>query len=154
VDELIDYRALEGLEADFSALDLRLSRFFLNYRPAPGNPRRTQPKATIFKAKHRATHGVSLGRFFLAHHREAYLARDAGWHFTSMFDEHGISLKVNSYAHQEHQKAKFRTSEHFLALRQRLLAGELDPDWERVELDDTFPASLLRNREVFSDVIL
>jgi beta-1,4-mannosyl-glycoprotein beta-1,4-N-acetylglucosaminyltransferase len=155
VDEIIDRRAIEGVEADFVALDLNLARFFLNYRPAPGNPERTVLKSTLFKAKHRARHGVSYCRFFLSQrYRSAHVVREAGWHFTSMFDAPGISLKARSYAHQEHDKAKFRSIPFFQAIRDRLRAGELDPNWERVELDDRFPSSLHRHLDDFAEVIL
>ncbi|HEY5410830.1 MAG TPA: hypothetical protein VIJ94_08885, partial [Caulobacteraceae bacterium] len=155
VDEVIDGRVLEGFEADFAALEVRLSRFFLNYRPAPGNPQRARPKSSLFKARHRARHGISYGRFNLSvRYPEAHLVRDAGWHFTSMLDAEGISQKVRSYAHQEHSKERFRTQSHFQSVLDRLRAGQLDPDWERVELDDSFPASLLRRREDFGDMIL
>ena len=155
VDEIIDRRAVEGIEADFAALDLTLSRFFLNYRPAPGNPDRTELKSTLFRAKHLARHGVSYARSYLSRrYPKAHIIEDAGWHFTSMFDAPGISLKVQSYAHQEHSKAKFRSIPHFQALRDRLRAGELEPNWERVELDDRFPSSLHRHLADFSDVIL
>jgi hypothetical protein len=146
---------LEGLDADFAALDLRLARFFLNYCPRPSHPERTIPKSTIFRAKHRLRHGISYGRFFLAfRYPEAHLIKGAGWHFTSMFDAPGISLKVSSYAHQEHDKPKFRSIPHFQALRERLKAGQLDAGWERVELDDSFPRALMNNLDAFADVIL
>jgi beta-1,4-mannosyl-glycoprotein beta-1,4-N-acetylglucosaminyltransferase len=155
VDEIVDRPALEGIETDFAALDLNLSRFFLNYRPAPGNPERTALKSTLFKAKHLSRHGVSYGRSYLAHrYSKAHVVPDAGWHFTSMFDAPGISLKVQSYAHQEHGKAKFRSIPHFQALRGRLRAGEFEPGWERVDLDGSFPRSLHRHLDEFADVIL
>ena len=155
VDEVIDGRTLEGFEADFAALELKLSRFFLNYRPTAGNPQRARPKASIFKAKRRTRHGISYGRFFQSvRYPEAHLVRDAGWHFTSMFDAEGLSLKVRSYAHQEHNKDHFRAASHFQPVLDRLRAGRLDPGWERAELDDSFPASLLRRRDDFGDMIL
>ena len=155
VDEVIDHRALEGLEADFAALEVTLSRFFLNYRPAPGNPKRARPKASVFKAKHRVRHGLSYGRFSQSlRFPEAHRIPNAGWHFTSMFDADGLSLKARSYSHQEQTKEHFRSTDFFQSVLSRLRRGELDPGWERAELDDSFPTTLLRRREDFDDLIL
>jgi beta-1,4-mannosyl-glycoprotein beta-1,4-N-acetylglucosaminyltransferase len=155
VDEIIDGRALEGFEADYAILDLRLAKYFLNYCPGPGHRERSTPKATIFKAELRERYGISYGRFNLARRtHDAYLINNAGWHFTSVFDAEGISLKVKSYAHQEVGKAIYRSTPYFESLRERLKAGELDPGWERVALDDSFPQALLNNLDAFSEVIL
>lgn len=155
VDEIIDGRALDGLEADYAILDLRLAKYFLNYCPGPEHRERSTPKATIFKARLRERYGISYGRFNLARRApDAYLIRNAGWHFTSVFDAEGISLKVQSYAHQEAGKAIYRSVPYFESLRERLKAGRLDAGWERVELDDSFPRALMNNLDAFSEVIL
>ena len=155
LDEIINGQPLQGFEADFAALELTLSRFFLNYRPAEESPERARVKSTIFKAKHRRRHGLSYCRFVLAGvHREAHLVPNSGWHFTSVFDAAGISLKVNSYAHQEHGKPEFRTPEHFKTILDRLRAGQLEQGWERAELDETFPAYVRENPQAFADMIL
>ena len=155
LDEIIDGRALEGFEADFAGLELKLSRFFLNYRPTGASPEHARAKSTIFKARHRARHGLSYCRLVLAgSYREAHLVRDAGWHFTSAFDAAGISLKVNSYSHQEQDKPEFRTQSHFQTILDRLRRGQFDPGWERAEIDDSFPGCVRRNREAFARLIL
>ncbi|HEX4095780.1 MAG TPA: hypothetical protein VHX64_03580, partial [Caulobacteraceae bacterium] len=56
VDEVIDGRVLEGLDADFAALNVRLARYFLNYCPGPKHPEHLIPKSTIFKARRRQRH--------------------------------------------------------------------------------------------------
>ncbi len=71
-----------------------------------------------------------------------------------MTDASGIALKVNSYSHQEPAKARFRSAGHFQEILDRLRAGLLEPGWERVELDDSFPAYLRANPEAFADLIL
>ncbi len=151
VDEVVDHRALDGLEADFAVLDLKLSRYFLNYRAvAP-----VKAKASIYKARHRARHGVSYGRISPPSHDGVFhVIENAGWHFTSVTDASGIALKVNSYSHQEPAKARFRSAGHFQEILDRLRAGVLEPGWERVELDDSFPAYLRANPEAFADLIL
>ena len=76
---------------------------------------------------------------------------DAGWHFTSVSDAAGIAAKMGSTAHQEHSRVKAKSVAASLA---RMRAGELEPGWERCDLDDRFPAWLRENREQFADLLL
>ena len=152
VDELIDGRVIAGFEGDFASLDLRLSRFFLNYRPLPGSPNSTHIKSSIFKAKYRQRYGVSYGRLALGPwDRNSHVLRNAGWHFTSVMDPLDISLKLRSYSHQER---KTRSTAHFEEVLQRIRRGEPEPGWERVELDHSFPASVRRNAEAFRTMLV
>lgn len=154
-DEIIDHRALEGFSGDYACLLTRVSRFFLNYRPDRSNKKRLRRSSSIFKAKHLSRFGVSFARFFLARRwPRAYLIPEAGWHFTSIADAAGVSNKIASYAHQEQTKAHFRDETHFAALLGRVRAGQLEPGWERAEIDDTFPSFVVRRRSELEPLIL
>ncbi len=154
-DEVVDGRALEGFAGDYACLHLVVSRFFLNYRMAPGSRRGSRPAAAIFKARLLMENGISYARFYPARRwSDAYVIGDAGWHFTSVNDADRIALKLDSYAHQEQQKAQFRTPEHFRQILERIRAGELEPGWERVELDERMPAYVRRNQAALADLIL
>lgn len=154
-DEVISATALDGFRGDYAALRLTVSRFFLNYRMKPGNPRGARPAAAIFKARYLERHGLSYSRFFLARRSSsAHVIPDAGWHFTSVNDADRIALKLGSYAHQEQTKRHFKTPEHFRQMLERIRAGDFEPGWERVELDDRLPPYIRRNREAFADLIL
>ncbi len=154
-DEIIAPHALDGFTGDFACLQLMVSRFFLNYRMKPGAARAFRPAAAIFKARHLEKHGLSYARFFLARRSSsAYVIPDAGWHFTSVNDADRIALKLGSYAHQEQTKTQFKTPDHFREMLERIRAGEVDPGWERVELDDHLPPYIRRNREALAHLIL
>ena len=155
VDEIVDGEALRGFDGDFAALQMRMSRFFLNYRPAPENKKRMRRTAAVFKAKHLARHGSSFARFVLAREQpQAYVVPDAGWHFNSMTDAHGVARKLGSYAHQEQSKARFRGAEHFQGVLDQIRQGAPEPGWEITGIDDTFPAYVRRNQAALADMIV
>ncbi len=154
-DEIIAPGALDGFVGEFACLQLTVSRFFLNYRMKPGSPRAARPAAAIFKARHLERHGLSYARFFLARRSSsAFVIPDAGWHFTSVNDADRIALKLGSYAHQEQTKMQFKTSDHFRQVLERIRAGECEPGWERVELDERLPPYIRRNRDALAEIIL
>lgn len=154
-DEIIDRKALEGFTGDYACLQTRVSRFFLNYRPDRSNRKRLRRASAIFKAKHLTRHGVSFARFVLARRwPRSYLIPEAGWHFTSITDGAGVAQKIAGYAHQEQTKAHFRDEQHFSSLLDRVRAGQLEPGWEKAELDDSFPEFVLRRREELRPLIL
>lgn len=154
-DEIVRGPALEGFSGEYAAIQLRTSRFFLNYRPLPQNPDHVRPASSIFRAKYLARYGLSYARFVLARgHGSANVIPHGGWHFTSVADAAGISRKVKSYAHQEQAKDHFKSEPHFQAIIDRLKAGELDPGWERAELEADLPPFVARNREALKALIL
>jgi beta-1,4-mannosyl-glycoprotein beta-1,4-N-acetylglucosaminyltransferase len=154
-DEIIRPTALDGFNGDFAALQLTVSRFFLNYRMKPGNSRGSRPAAAIFRARYLESHGLSYARFFLARRSSsANVIPDAGWHFTSVNDADRIALKLGSYAHQEQTKSQFKTPAHFREKLDRIRAGEFEAGWERVELDDRLPPYIQRNRAALAAMIL
>ena len=154
-DEIVRPSALDGFVGEFACLWLAVSCLFLNYRPKSGSPKATRPAAVIVKARHLMQHGLSFVRFFLARRgSSAYVVPDAGWHFTSVNDPDRIALKLGSYAHQEQAKERFRTPAHFREQLARIRAGEYEPGWERVDLDDRFPDFIQRNRSALAELIL
>ncbi len=154
-DEIVDRRALQGFTGDFACLQLTVSRYFLNYRPCADRRERTGPASSIFKARHLMRHGVSYARFAIARrHPWAHVIPVAGWHFTSVADAAGIALKLESYAHQEQTKARFRQADHFQAILDRIRGGELEPGWERADPDRDLPAFVRDNREALADLLI
>ncbi|AFM13275.1 glycosyl transferase family 17 [Turneriella parva] len=83
------------------------------------------------------------------------VARDAGWHFTSIGDVERIALKLESY---EHSEANTDENKNPASMRQRIKAGKsifLDNKsmHKLVPLDQTFPQYLVENRERFAHVL-
>jgi tetratricopeptide (TPR) repeat protein len=152
-DEIVDHRALEGFEADFACLRMKLYRFFLNYRPSTNNQpeRRT---AAVFKANYVLRYGSSYARFALSRTTNLWpVVGHAGWHFTSMRDPAGIVAKVNSYAHQERPEL-WRDEGRVAEQLERIRRGEGEPGWERCEIDQSFPVAVRAREHELRDLIL
>jgi len=72
---------------------------------------------------------------------------DAGWHFSYLGDESTIRRKVQSFSHQELNLPEFTDP---VAIRRRMAEGRdlfdrPGVEWEYVPLDESFPASVLRD---------
>ncbi|MFZ5629986.1 MAG: hypothetical protein ACOY5B_12710 [Spirochaetota bacterium] len=83
------------------------------------------------------------------------VARDAGWHFTSVGDVERIILKIESY---EHSEANTDETKNRDAMKQRIREGKsIFPDnkslHKLVPLDQTFPQYLVENRNRFAHVL-
>ena len=152
VDEILDRRALEGFEGDFAGLRMALFRFFLNYRPAPGNLpiRRT---GAVARADLLARFGSSYLRFDLARRKDGQLLPNAGWHFTSICDPARLVAKVNSYAHQE-RTAAWRDLDAVDRLLSEIKTGQCEKGWERVEIDESFPAYIRERQDELADLVI
>ena len=152
VDEIFDRRALEGFDAELAGLRMSMYRFFLNYRPAPGN-RPVRRTGAVCTARLLGKFGSSYTRFFLARDKDGPVIDDAGWHFTSICDADRLVAKINSYAHQEHNDGWSDLSEVDRRLA-RIRSGVLEKGWERAEIDETFPVYLREHREDLSDFLI
>ena len=80
---------------------------------------------------------------------------NAGWHFNNVFTPKEISLKLKTFAHSEFSPEKFSSEEIIkkkIINKQDLFErGHL---YEKVELDNSFPEFLLKNRDRYSKFIL
>jgi hypothetical protein len=155
VDEVIDRRALDGFEGEFAGLRMQTFRYFLNYRQAV--ERKAQlGNASVWKAGLLGRVGSSYARVVLRSWMKADCILDAGWHFTSVNDAAGIANKIRSYSHQENAEKKgVAWDEGFFAERlDRIRSGELEPGWERWEIDERLPSYVRRNRDELAALIL
>ena len=157
VDEIVDRRALEGFEGDFARLHMPLHRFFLNYRPLPGNRARNGRAGAVWRADTLGRYGLSYARFHLSRLEKDW-ARilDAGWHFSSLGDAERIARKYANYAHQESGKGleALRERSSVEVLLNELQRGHVQEGWERCEIDDAFPAYIREHRDELSSLIL
>lgn len=83
------------------------------------------------------------------------VARDAGWHFTSMGDVEKIAFKLESY---EHSEANTDETKNPASMRQRIQEGKsifLDNKSRHkfVPLDSSFPEFLVKNQAKFAHLI-
>jgi hypothetical protein len=148
-DEIIRRGALEDLpDAPLAGADLRTFSYFFNYEIIYGKPR---IKAAIVRARLLAEHGCSWLRVGAPRYFSHTFVPQAGWHFTSIADPEGIALKFQASSHEEHGHLGRR---HFEEVLERIRREGLGPDHVRRELDDSFPAALLRRRAALADLLL
>jgi hypothetical protein len=149
-DEVASREAVLGFKGEYAWLGMERMRYFLNYRQVL-SPAELKPHAGLWRAKYLRSLGLSRGRVVLMAEKRARCERVGGWHFTSIADAPGIVHKLNHTAHQEHAGADAEAVAAHLA---QIRSGVPEPGWERVELDERFPAYLRENRAAFEDVLL
>ena len=80
---------------------------------------------------------------------------DGGWHFSFLKSPELIQKKINSFAHQEFNDEKFTNLE---AIKNRISSNkdifDRNYEYKKVEINDSFPEYILKNRENFSDWII
>ena len=149
-DEILSRAAVLGFEGEYASLGTERFRYFMNYRHALA-PEELKVSSSLWRARYLKDLGLSTARDTLRFDKRGPRLSPAGWHFTSIGDGSVIRNKMDSISHQEHAGAP---AEAFDAMLSRVRAGEREPGWERVELDQRFPAYLRANRDAFEDVLL
>ena len=149
-DEVVSPGPVLGFDGGYARLGMEKARYFLNYREAVDGEAQNEA-SSLWRAGYLSSLGLSYARNVLRFDKKAPRVNDAGWHFTSVSDAAGIAAKMSSTAHQEHSRVKAKSVAASLA---RIRAGELEPGWERCDLDDRFPAWLRTNADQFEDLLL
>ncbi len=131
-------------------------RYFLNYRPAPGQRKRTLIKSSVWRAAYLEQLGSSYLRFDLAREKSARrkVIPNAGWHFTSVMDSAAVSRKMHSTAHAEHTVRVAHDVSHYEALLARIRQGMAEPGWERCEVDESYPAFIRERTDELAHLLL
>ena len=95
-------------------------------------------------------------RFFLNifRDRQPQLIKDGGWHFSFLKDPKSIKKKIISYSHQEYNKDEFINIKNIenKILNNRDLFNR-DIKYKSVDVDNTFPDYILKNKNKFKDWI-
>ncbi len=102
--------------------------------------------------------GKSIKKMRLLHDRpepEVTVARDAGWHFTSIGDVERIALKLESYEHSEANTDENKNPE---AMRRRIREGrsifsDNESRFKIVPLDESFPQYLRTHQAAFRHIL-
>ena len=76
------------------------------------------------------------------------LIPDSGWHFSFLKDPDQISKKIKSYAHQEYNKEMFS---NINAIKERIDNNrdllERDYKYKKIDIDETFPEYIIKNKK-------
>ena len=87
--------------------------------------------------------------------KEPQLIKDAGWHFSFLKSPSSIRKKIISYSHQEFNKEEFINENN---IETRIKKGEdlfkRDIQYKVIEVDETFPEYIFKNKEYFKDWII
>ena len=154
-DEIVNRAVLDGVTAPVVPLRMWTHRYFLNYRAETGTKRSDYWTGVIGKARHLSEYGCSYTRFVLGRASlEWGRILGAGWHFTSINDAAGIARKFASFAHQEVNKRKLQDEGYMKGVLDRIRAGELEDEWERSAIDDSFPLYVREHQDELKDLIL
>ncbi len=95
----------------------------------------------------------SFWKFF--YEKQPQLIDDGGWHFSFLKDPNSIRKKILSYAHQEFNIPKFNSLENIeKKISSRMDLFDRKIQYKVIDLDNTFPNYILRNKEKFKDWIL
>ena len=145
-DEIVDRRAVEGLDADYAALLMQTYRYYLNYRLA-GPLKYT---GVIVRAKYLQRFGISFARNMLRSYGLTQVLDNAGWHFTSIFDAAGAAAKMRSFSHQEYAHMD---EAYFERIYEKIGRKDID-GWDRAPIDESFPAYIREHQEELARHIL
>ena len=81
--------------------------------------------------------------------------KNAGWHFNNVMPPEQISLKLKTFAHTEFSKDKYSSLEVIKKkIGQRIDLFERGHNYEKVELDETFPKYLIENKLKYKEYII
>ncbi len=148
VDEIVRREAVEGFRGASANIALETYRYFLNYRRADREG--GVEKVGVVRAKELQHIGSSFARSGLYLHRKEVISA-GGWHFTSIGGSQAVLRKLQSYSHQENNVVRQKDVSRLL---DRIRAGEHEAGWERVDIDDSFPAYVRDHPERFSGLVL
>ena len=80
---------------------------------------------------------------------------NAGWHFNNILSPEEISLKLRTYAHSEFASEKF-SSVNIIKEKIKNMTDLFDRghQYQKIEIDETYPDFLIKNQEKFRDFII
>jgi hypothetical protein len=149
VDEIVrrprpDHPALQLL----AGAELRTYAYFFNCEVLTERPK---VKSVFARAKLLADNGSSYLRLGGSRYLRQSVIENAGWHFTGVAEPADLERKARSFSHVEWSHLD---RSYFETFTRRLREGGLGEHYARRELDDSFPASLLRRRDDLARLLL
>jgi beta-1,4-mannosyl-glycoprotein beta-1,4-N-acetylglucosaminyltransferase len=84
---------------------------------------------------------------------EGYIIENAGWHFTYLGGENQIKYKLESFSHQEHNNS-FIKSKIKESLNKNLDIFGRNVCYQIVDIDDSYPQYIIKNKKKFSEFII
>lgn len=83
------------------------------------------------------------------------LIQNGGWHFNSLLSPEEISMKLKTFAHKEFSSHEYSDVETIRKrMNQKRDLFKRGWEYEKVQLDETFPKYIYKNREILKDWII
>ena len=80
---------------------------------------------------------------------------NAGWHFNNILSAEEISLKLRTYAHSEFAGEKFSSADIIKEkIKNRTDLFNRGHQYQKIEIDKTYPNYLIKNQEKFKNFII
>ena len=93
--------------------------------------------------------------FRLDKEKSIEIFNDAGWHFNNVMSAEDISLKLKTFAHTEYSGEFFSSIDK---IKENINKGvdlfNRGYKFTKVEIDETFPEYLVKNKEIYKDFII
>lgn len=151
VDEIPRKETIRSFNLDIAAL--KLDHFYYKLNCKSLAEKWVAP--VVLRKKHLTTPQEARTRGWQYWKYSTPVVPNAGWHFSCMQDAAGISLKLQSFSHQEYNRPEF-TDVEVIAHRIKYgfdLVGRRKFFWCCVPLDATYPEYLLQHLDEFEDLI-
>ena len=98
---------------------------------------------------------LKYGFFRFDKEKNIQIYKNAGWHFNNVMPAEQISLKLKTFAHIEFSKDKYTSFEVIKKkIEQKIDLFERGHNYEKVELDETFPKYLIENKLKYKEYII
>ncbi len=93
--------------------------------------------------------------FWKIFEKKIQLISNGGWHFSFLKSPESIKNKIISYSHQEYNKEEFTNTD---LIKKRISLGEdlfqRKIEYKKVEIDESFPEYIYKNKDKFKSWIL
>ena len=87
--------------------------------------------------------------------KKIQIINNGGWHFSFLKDPESIRNKIISYSHQEYNTKEFTNTD---LIKKKISLGEdlfqRKIKYKKIEIDDSFPEYIFKNKERFKDWVL
>lgn len=87
--------------------------------------------------------------------KKIQIINNGGWHFSFLKDPESIRNKIISYSHQEYNTKEFTNTD---LIKKKISLGEdlfqRKIKYKKIEIDDSFPEYIFKNKDRFKDWVL
>tara|TARA_B100000575_G_C23077728_1_gene620831 strand:- start:51 stop:842 length:792 start_codon:yes stop_codon:yes gene_type:complete len=98
---------------------------------------------------------VKKKSFWKIFNKKIQIIENGGWHFSFLKDPASIKKKIKSYSHQEYNTEEFTNTD---LIKEKISTGQdlfkRKINYEKINIDDSFPEYIIKNKKMFKNWIL